>query len=349
MAKKSAQILIGGYCTTPDRISTDDQGVSRGAIQSGKAWPNGTTLTVSFINGQSNFHDAVQEHVKKWEDCANLHFNFVGFRDMSAMIRVSFEPPFTTLGQFNSLLGQDALSSAPGRPTMNLGFLPGTDPLEIQRLILHEFGHTLGFIHEHQTPDSGITFKIPQVYPYFARFGFSESDVQTQILDRYTNTQISNTNGYDPDSIMLYQFPAEIADPPTKNNQMLSVKDKALAASTYPKAGGQGDSGPTEGTPLALGVAKTDAYLVDPTIPDVYNFEIKEKNKYLMETTGNQAWVMTLLAKGDMSKPIQVDALHGDRMNARIVADLDPGIYYLVIKHYLAEGTGSYGIIVRPA
>ena len=232
---------------------------------------------------------------------------------------------------------------------MNLGFTPGTVDLEVQRLVLHEFGHTLGFIHEHSSPDSGILFKQPEVFTYFAEFGFTAEQVQSQILTRYTNSQISNTTGFDPDSVMLYCFPASIATPATKNNQNLSDGDKKLAAQRYPLAAAAGDSGPTVGIPLVLGVPKNDAFLFMPG-PDVYNFEVKEKKKYLMETTGDQAWVMFLFRKSDLSKPIQFDSSGaGERLNARIVADLDPGIYYLNIKHLLPEGEGSYGIVVRPA
>ena len=208
----------------------------------------------------------------------------------------------------------------------------------------------MGFIHEHQSPDSGIVFNQATVFSYFAQFGFTPEQVQSQILTRFTNSQISNTTGFDPDSIMLYCFPAEIATPPTKNNQDLSTGDKKLAGERYPKSGGTSDTGPTVGIPLKLGVPMTEGFLVQAGTSDVYNFEVKDKQKYVMETTGTQAWIMSLYAKNDLTKPLQVDSQgSGERLNARIVTVLDPGIYYLNVKHLLPEGVGAYGIVVRTA
>jgi len=38
-------------------------------------------------------------------------------------------------------------------PTMNYGWLKDdTDDVEYRRVVIHEFGHALGAIHEHQNP-----------------------------------------------------------------------------------------------------------------------------------------------------------------------------------------------------
>ncbi|NRA68971.1 MAG: hypothetical protein HRU19_31160 [Pseudobacteriovorax sp.] len=56
------------------------------------------------------------------------------------------------------------------------------------------------------------------------------------MLDRYKNDQI-NGSSYDPDSIMVYSFPASL----TKNgisskwNSELSEMDKEMARRVYPK------------------------------------------------------------------------------------------------------------------
>jgi len=43
--------------------------------------------------------------------------------------------------------------SNPLRATMNFGWLtPDTEDSEYQRVVLHEFGHALGLLHEHQHP-----------------------------------------------------------------------------------------------------------------------------------------------------------------------------------------------------
>jgi len=302
------------------------------------------------MNGLSDYQDRVRTYVKEWEKSANISFNFT--TDPSAIIRVSFDPPFTAQGVFNSVVGNQALMVPPSQPTVNLGFAPTYPELEYQRLILHEFGHALGLIHEHQRPDAGFEFLRPQVYDYFRRIaGWNQATVDSQVLQRYDSSQISNHTDFDPDSIMLYWYTAEIARPPTKNNQFLSALDRQLIGEMYPKPGTTTttDSGPSVGIALSLGVPAETSHAV-PGTQDVYNFEVKEKKKYLMETTGDQAWAMSLFSKKDPRTVIQMDSdSSGSGMNARIVRDLDPGIYYLAVRHLLAEGFGDYGIVVRPA
>jgi len=53
---------------------------------------------------------------------------------------------------------KDVQGIAPDKPTMNLGWVSG-DSTEISDdetgVILHEFGHALGMLHEHQSPLRG--------------------------------------------------------------------------------------------------------------------------------------------------------------------------------------------------
>ena len=51
---------------------------------------------------------------------------------------------------------------------MNFGWLrPGTPLEEYMRVVLHEFGHALGLIHERQNPSGGIQWNKPVVYRYY--------------------------------------------------------------------------------------------------------------------------------------------------------------------------------------
>ena len=101
---------------------------------------------------------------------------------------------------------------------MNLGFLDGGTAA-------HEFGHAIGLAHEHQNPAGGIQWNEEVVIRELAGF--------TQLLGRGddasqcpTQVQADQINGtaFDPDSIMLYFFPASwtLNGIGTKANEVLS-------------------------------------------------------------------------------------------------------------------------------
>jgi hypothetical protein len=318
---------------------------------------------VLFLDGPAEYHDRVQAHVKTWEDYADIKFAFTN--DSSSEIRVTFTH---ATGRFYSTVGNDALLGgfSPGNHTMNLGILPdwplGTDAVEreIRRLILHEFGHSLGLIHEHSSPEAGSFFKDPElVYAYYQQTqGWDRAMVDQNVLMTYSKGQISNSTKFDPDSIMLYQFPPQITNRPTQINYDLSSLDKLVIGQLYPKLGTKPPSDPVPSVHPASGVTpavgrrlKFDvAVSVVHGVPgtqDVYSFEVTETGTYLMETTGDNAWGMALFESGASNTFIQKDEGGGEGLNARISRGLDPGTYCLAVEHFLPDGTGAYEIVVR--
>lgn len=352
---------IHGYCSTLDDLVPDLQGKARGAVLAGKAWDRGQTLKVLFLDGPGEYRRRVQAHVKTWEQYADVLFEFT--TDPSAQVRLTFA---AAPGRFYSTVGNDALLGGfpPDNHTMNLGFPPGwalgdeAIEREIRRLILHEFGHALGLVHEHSSPKAGSFFKDPElVYDYYQRTqGWDRTMVDQNVLMVYDRNQISNSTEFDPDSIMLYQFPPEITTRPTKINYELSSLDKAIIGQLYPKLGGTkpgGDGGlPTGnaqwpvGRLLNLGVPLHVVHGV-PGSQDVYRFEVKDSAPYLMETTGEDGWLMTLFRNGTARELLATDQGGGVGLNARISRALDPGTYQLAVEHVLPEGTGRYDIVVR--
>ena len=109
---------------------------------------------------------------------------------------------------------------------MNLGFMDGGTAA-------HEFGHAIGLAHEHQNPAGGIQWNEAVVIrelggpPNF----WDEAKARHNVLRKYSADQVNGTK-FDPDSIMLYFFPAEwtINGIGTKANEVLSDFDKAFAA-----------------------------------------------------------------------------------------------------------------------
>lgn len=202
-----------------------------------KMWSPGDVITVGFIPGKkgSLFQQSrVKLYTKIWEKVANIHFQFV--EDIRlAHIKVGFD---TTAGNW-SWLGRDVLSNPLSLQTMNFENLTdNAEEVEIRRLVLHEFGHALGFIHEHQSPASGILdWNYPNVYAYFAKppISWSRAETDQQVIAKY-NRSHTNFTTYDPASIMHYRIPAALtySGIDARLNSMLSQMDSQYAKLVYP-------------------------------------------------------------------------------------------------------------------
>jgi len=208
------------------------------AIITGKRWQKGRTLTVRFIDGSKKQKAKTQAHAEVWSQYANIKFQF-GSKG-TADIRISFRAdPGSWSAVGTDCMLRDAFPAK--QPTMNFGWLrDDTDDVEYRRVVLHEFGHSLGAIHEHQNPKGGIEWNIPAVYAYFTGppNNWSKEEIDFNIIQKYSITQLNATN-FDPLSIMLYAFPASLMKKGsgTSNNTDLSTGDKSFIGMMYSKAG----------------------------------------------------------------------------------------------------------------
>ncbi|QNN42303.1 M12 family metallopeptidase [Pedobacter roseus] len=205
----------------------------RGAVLKTKKWTPGTTLKVSLNGSTAAIRAKVIQFAKTWETYANIKFNFVT-NDNTATIRVSF---VSGDGSW-SYIGKDASSISSANATMNFGWLTSTTAdSEYSRVVIHEFGHALGMIHEHQHPLVAIPWDKPAVYAYYAAAPnyWSQADVDNNLFAKYSTTQ-TNYSAYDKNSIMHYSVPNEltIGDYEVGWNTVLSPTDKTFIASVYP-------------------------------------------------------------------------------------------------------------------
>lgn len=204
---------------------------SRAAALTSRLWKPGRTLRVKFRGGTRASRQIAADAINEWMRVANLAFVAVRDNGGPAEIRVSFDP---RLGSW-SHLGTDALLIPEPRPTMNLGW---DDPATAR----HEFGHALGFVHEHSNPDANIPWDVEAVYRYYAGppNRWDAATTKANVLDVYDARQITN-GGFDPKSIMLYPIPAALLRPEGRGratgfNRTLSAGDVALARRLYPGA-----------------------------------------------------------------------------------------------------------------
>lgn len=210
-------------------------GGSAGARAAGvrnKFWtPVGRTLRVRFLDGDATVQQKVIRFANEWTAVANLRF---AFDDAAAAeIRISFQQA----GSW-SYIGMDALGVPAGEPTMNFGWLTrGTPNDEVRRVVLHEFGHALGLIHEHQNPASAIPWNRPAVYDYYGGppNNWRQEEVEINLFKTY-DAESTQFSAFDPHSIMLYPIPQEftVGGFSVGWNQTLSTLDKEFMAACYP-------------------------------------------------------------------------------------------------------------------
>ncbi len=304
----------------------------------GKLWMNGSTLRVHFLGGTPQQQAITKEQANWWAAHANLKFEFVDAPD--AEIRIAYDE---NDGAW-SYIGTDARGIPAGEPTMNLGFLDGGTAG-------HEFGHAIGLAHEHQNPAGGIQWNEPVVIQAMkgAPNFWDEAKTRHNILRKYSIDQVNGT-AFDPDSIMLYFFPAgwTLNGIGTTANDVLSALDKAFVAGAkmYPK------SNPGVGGVLpelkVNAKRRKRAAIGKPGEEDLYTFTTSQAGRYVIDTRGPTDVVMKLFGPNSQTEVIAEDDDSGIDTNASIVADLVAGQYFVQVRHWnLASGTGSYTIKVR--
>jgi len=319
---------------TPQRI-TRVNGRDRAVLFPTALWVTGATVRVKFLSGTSGQQAYAMKQAMWWiqEAHANIKFEFT--QSAEAEIRVAFDE---SDGAW-SYIGTDALQIPKNQPTMNLGFLDGGTAA-------HEFGHALSLGHEHQNPEGGIQWNREAVIASLSGppNNWSVEDIEENVLDKYAVDHVRGTV-FDPDSIMLYSFPASwtVNGVSTKANETLSVTDKAYISSTaaYPSASAAVVSlsvVDTSGTPATIG---------QPGEEDLFIFTVTTPGRHVIQTNGKTDVMMKLFGPDNPLTLIAQDDDGGTGSNARIAANLSTGKYLVQIRHYnKTSGTGAYSILV---
>jgi hypothetical protein len=214
-------------------------------------WAVGQDLHICFNGGNPVLRAKILAVAQEWLKYANLKFvtgaptgQPCGDHDKSE-IRIGFSEP-----GYWSYIGNDSLSSDlldKGLSSMNFqGF--DTSPIVEPRftgVILHEFGHALGFHHEHQSPGEGCDkeYDWDKLYAFYMQaYGWDKTMVDQNVRQLQADRRAYDWSAPDPQSIMVYASDPQFLIKGTQSscyfneNDKLSSLDIVGAQTTYPSS-----------------------------------------------------------------------------------------------------------------
>jgi hypothetical protein len=321
------------------------------------------TLRVFFIRSMlpsDGMRQIVMDQVKKWTEVCDLTFEETN-SIQDSHIRVGFNP---RLGH-SSYVGLEA-ENRKGFQTMNLAMTPSTITSDYNMsVILHEFGHAMGMVHEHSSPGSTLDFNpdIQVLINYYSgKFNERPEEtaqlVQDNVLKRYNNTTITKFSTFDPASIMIYTIPAAVLannHPGVQANLRLSETDKRFAREVY----GPPRNGTTTTTPGTQPVVNQPTSFtaggnaVEVKLAAGASVELKlivptdqAGGALSIFTTGTTRVMLALATSTGTPITLSAQSEHGspDLMNETIKKQFSAGEYKVTIKHPSSRGGGKFKI-----
>ena len=227
-------------CKTIARRGLSEEDIERlkhhkAAILKDASWSSGEQISISFLDGSSFLQEKVKEFANEWvaNDAANL--NFLWKSSQPSDIRIAFVQGD---GSWSNMGVDCRKVTDQAEPTMNFGWLTdeSTDQ-EIRSVVLHEFGHALGFIHEHLRPDANISWNKEAVIADLSGppDNWSRQEIEDNVFNHYSEEQVTRTSEFDRYSIMVYEIPESWTTNgfATFLNNDLSDEDKQLARAVY--------------------------------------------------------------------------------------------------------------------
>jgi hypothetical protein len=152
---------------------TDNNAALSSVIARQDLWPSGSVVQVAFNGGNPELYARIERAAQQWTQpgLANVQLSFRDdegrFRkwtaqdtQYAAQIRIGFNPT-----GYWSLIGMDSVDrmivgGGPGQQSMNFQLSEQGLPADFDGTVTHEFGHGLGFLHEHQSPGIECGFRF---------------------------------------------------------------------------------------------------------------------------------------------------------------------------------------------
>jgi hypothetical protein len=340
-----------------------------GIVNRLKLWGPKQTVTWGFVMRppDSRIGAACEQAVEQWQTITGLTFSRQASAT-NAQIRVSFQD---RVGHY-SLIGTDSAvpSFSPNRSRQreSLNIDPG-NAAEYLRVALHEFGHAIGMVHEHQHSRSIQWDRNKVITHFWLTQGWDAAKTQFNVIDRVNGPEYELTDRRDPKSIMHYWFPRSLhtsSDVPETPNDRISEDDEAFVRRMYENLK-DGGNGPGEGpskiplesaVELPVGSQGLTSEIRQAGDVRLFKFTIASEDDYSVETFEREKSIPirvrlygSVSSASDLEKdPLASDAFGGEGLlNARIRLNLKKGVYYVTAQHFhkTASSTGAFKIRVQ--
>ncbi|NOU31120.1 MAG: hypothetical protein HOO96_24740 [Polyangiaceae bacterium] len=141
-----------------------------------------------------------------------------------------------------SAIGREIEKVDPQEPTMNLeGITNDTTEADLQRIVVHEAGHSLGMQHEHLRAEV-IKNLDPQVVRIWfgIRTGWTPDRIKRELLTPIEAGSAYASSAFDNKSIMCYSIPRIACHDgqAIPGGERIDPIDAELISNVYPRAGG---------------------------------------------------------------------------------------------------------------
>ena len=223
------------WCFVWTPLLLPSTGRTKAALLKATQWSSGEVVSVSFLDGDDRVKEKVKRYAQEWTSVCRANINLEFRKDTTeTKIRISFRYPGSWSALGRACMGIQDRS----QPTMNFGWLkPDSPEDEMRRVVLHEFGHALGLIHEHQNPRGGIRWDREAVirdlsgFPHF----WDAQTIESNVFKPFAEAEVRATP-VDEKSIMLYPIPPHWTHGRFSAglNAFLSKGDCELIRAAYP-------------------------------------------------------------------------------------------------------------------
>ncbi len=205
-------------------LELDNSDAAKGMYSRTIQWaPTYAKLRACFMGGSNETNNAVVAIANQWSNDGGMGMNFdfgkkgkprscasAGNKEMQ--IRISYDQP-----GYWSVLGSWAVSlTKQNEPSMNLAEFDKLDPAvlaqqEPRGIILHEFGHALAFLHEHQSPSANCVNEFN--WEHINKELSAEPNNWDEETIKFNMAPMAGEDlmltDFDVKSVMLYSFPPE--------------------------------------------------------------------------------------------------------------------------------------------